>query len=115
MQIHDSLSAVIKRAGYREFPCKGSYPLADSAFQKTIYGPKEGTNLCGLKLYFIDIAEYVFPSHFGYSATAHFYRVDGRSFTVCYSMEGEDTIAMVESFFAEAYRSLNCVPDIHNN
>lgn len=71
----------------------------------------------GKKLYMISVWEWRFPGKdVDFEGEARFYRgeKDHGGFTVELYAAEEKSVEQMQDFFADVYRALGCVPDIHN-
>lgn len=117
MRILDA--SMLLKAGYRQHPCDN--PIANNTFYQKVI--RSGEN----KLYFINVTLWYFDKYYPTrdlqtkaSCEARLYLpeanqlVGSAGFTLALHLEMTATIDEIEAFYATAYRSLGCVPDLHN-
>ena len=101
--------------GYLKFQA-GKLNNADTLYQKRI-------RVDDITRYFINVYEYDFSQFrnypkdqepLRYSADATFYCDNDRTFEVKLSIESNDGIEYIESFFASIYKKMECIPDRYN-
>lgn len=109
--------AELLAAGYRRYPTHDRSEFCPYLYQKAIFGADGKT-----KLYFIAVKLWFFPEPAGkrHSAEVRFYGpkenqlVGETGFTLTLHLEKTATVSDVELFYAQAYKALSCVPDLHN-
>jgi len=108
-------------AGYKPFP--SSKTVCDNTGYQKAFRGADGKNL-----YFVEVYLWYFAKHFpdrggpeiSLSCEARLYLPEGNplvgssGFTVTLHLDSTATIPAIETFYANAFAALDCVPDLHN-
>lgn len=105
-------------SGYKEY--KTSYGGASKGFQKTVRDKFEHES----KLYFINVEEFDFSESdnyplkqkLKYQAEVHFFHQTAYNNEQWFIVKASfNYIEEMEVFYNNLYKTLKCIPDIHNN
>lgn len=117
----------LENAGYRQYKTPSIHPEAICLWQKAVRNVRPGRSQDQVqKLYFINFYQWKLNSEYRaaeFTTEVRMY-TDGagrdsfdepQSFDLNYFTRDIDTVKIVEDFYANAYKVLNCIPDYHNN
>lgn len=109
----------LEAAGYRFFQDHMKGDGCEGLMQKAFLDDNRN-KLYFLNVYLWDLSEIIRRPHRSVVVETHFYRTEAlshpgeTSIQIEVPMATDATIEKMEAFFADMYKKLDCVPDLHN-